>query len=105
MVLDHLSKPRKGNWPFDQWSHGVIGILEYYQNLTEVTDANTVIKYVRVLWYPKLKGSLLCPCASGKYLKSCCYDQVLKLRNTIDPANAKRSLKTLEALQRKLRTR
>ena len=88
---------REGKWPFDQWSHGALGILEYYRNLIGVTDGHTVSRYVRVLSYPKIKRHLLCPCGSGKRLCVCCYDQMMQLRSTTDPEFAKRSLRMLEA--------
>ncbi len=91
---------REGKWPFDHWSHGVKGILEYYQALTGVTGEYTVINFVRVLSYPKLKKSLLCPCGSNKRLQWCCYDKIVHLREIIDQVVPQRSLKMLVAMKR-----
>ena len=97
-----------GEWPFKQWKHGVEGIFEYYRELTGVMDANAVIRYVRVLSYPRLKGHIQCPCGSKLRLRDCCYEQVSRLRRTVDPVFAKRSLKALDSIQgaaRRLRKR
>ncbi len=89
---------QEGEWPFKHWSHGVEGIFEYYRELTGVTDADAVIRYVRVLSYPRLKGHILCPCGRNARLRDCCHERVARLRETVDPILAKRSLQALEAI-------
>ena len=102
---------QQGEWPFKQWKHGVEGIFEYYRELTGVMDTHAVIRYVRVLSYPRLKGHILCPCGSKSRLRDCCHEQVSRLRETVDPVFAKRSLKALNSIKgatrrlRKLRAR
>ncbi len=68
-----------------QWSHGVEGIFEYYRELIGVMDAQAVIRYVRVLSYPRLTGHILCPCGSDARLSDCCHERVSRLRATVDP--------------------
>ncbi len=103
VILDfffgHTWFEQEGEWPFKQWSHGVKEIFEFYRELIGVTDAQAVIRYVRVLSYPRFKGHILSTCGSDAHLGDCYHERVSRLRATVDPILAKRSLKALEAIQ------
>ncbi len=103
VILDfffgHTWFEQEGEWPFKQWSHGDKETFEFYRELIGVTDAQAVIRYGRVLSYPRFKGHILSTCGSNARHGDCCHERVSRLRTTVDPISAKCSLKALEAIQ------
>ncbi|MHB1011689.1 MAG: hypothetical protein ACYC37_02070 [Desulfobacteria bacterium] len=88
---------RTGQWPFGERGHGEAGILEAYGEMLEIPpDRNTVIAFLGLLSRREVKGHWQCPCGSGKILRKCHGEKVLRLRDKIGPENAGRSLKVLK---------
>jgi len=85
------------NWPFGQWSHGAMGVLEYYQWLLETDDRATIARYLYVLAKLHLKGHWACPCGSGRKIRYCCRARIDDLRSKIPPQVARKALETLGA--------
>jgi hypothetical protein len=90
---------REGRWPFGEWGHGVDGTMEYYAELIGSTDRDTIIRFVTVMTYPRIKRKLLCPCGSKLYVGNCCITKVNDLRSKIDRRLAKRSLNAIRRAQ------
>jgi uncharacterized protein YciI len=65
---------RTGKWIFDQRSHGLPGMVEAYAELIGDTEP-TLERVARTLSFLSLrrpKGHWLCPCGSGRRVRSCC---------------------------------
>ena len=90
---------RNGEWPFGEWSHGDIGVIEYYQQLIEAQDIGTVIKFLFVLADKKIRKQHDCPCGSEKTIKNCCLLKIRDLRKKIDSFTAIRALDNLYTAQ------
>lgn len=82
-------------WPFGEWSHGREGVREYYESLLETHDVPTILRFLRILTRPAVKGHWSCPCGSGKKIRQCCRTRLESLRNTISPVEARRALQLL----------
>lgn len=63
--------------PFGERSHGFKGTLEYYQELFEVKDLERAYRFLEFLATQSYRGSLPCPCDSGKRIRDC-HDDVIR---------------------------
>jgi hypothetical protein len=88
------------DWPFGQWSHGAKGVEEYYQWLLQTNDLAAIVRYLRVLAKPHLKGHWDCPCGNGRNIRRCCRARIEDLRGKIPPAVARKALNTLAGRSR-----
>ena len=57
--------------PFGELSHGVEGILEYYQELFDLSAGEKVVGLLRILTDSDYRGHLPCPCGSNIILRKC----------------------------------
>lgn len=61
-----------GTFPFDERSHGIVGIIEGYTDIFKTENQDELINilfYVRA--NGKYRGHTLCPCGSEKKLRNC----------------------------------
>lgn len=65
-----------GQWPWEERSHGLAGIMECYQEMLCVDDPATVLGFLHILQRDRIKGHWRCPCGSGVRLRSCCIERV-----------------------------
>lgn len=68
-----------GEWPFGQRSHGDEGYAEYVTEVTGVKDKDAIYRFILAMQKDEIKGYWDCPCGSGKKLRNCHLQQVLKL--------------------------
>jgi hypothetical protein len=80
-------KSKFGKMPFGELAHGGKGILEYYKDLFKVSDSRRVLKLLDILREDKYRGHDRCPCGTGKRLRSCHGDTLLKLQRLQSPAD------------------
>lgn len=80
---------KNGTWPFDQRSHGLDGIYEFYEEMTGFRNRTIIHNYVDYLSRSEVKGHWRCPCGSGEKLRHCHWDQLVDLRKKIQPEHAK----------------
>jgi len=80
-----------GTWPFSERSHGWKGIVEFYSEKLGTSNIKTILAYVDCLRQPAVKGHWDCPCGSGKRLRNCHFEQIIKLRSMIPNDIAERS--------------
>lgn len=83
------------DWPFGQWSHGVRGVVEYYQWLFGTEDLETMVRFLEVLAKLNLKGHWPCPCGSGEKICRCCRARLIELRSRIPHHLARGVLQTI----------
>lgn len=43
-------------WPFGQWSHGAVGIVEFYSDLLSTDDIRVITRYLDYLASKEIKG-------------------------------------------------
>jgi len=60
-----------GQLPFGDWAHGGEGLLQMYKEFFQLNDNHTVITFLKILAENKYRGSIPCPCHSGKKLHQC----------------------------------
>jgi hypothetical protein len=93
-----------GSWPFGERKHGLLGRLEYYQELLGPTeDPRAVVGFIQQLTKNQVRGHHKCFCGSGKSMRSCHFQTVLKARTQVSPLVATDFLTSLckETLRRK----
>lgn len=61
---------RGGQWP-DEWSHGDSGRWEFYREVLETSDPDTLVRLMGRACRPLTKTYLPCPCGSGRKLRKC----------------------------------
>ena len=62
---------RFGSFPFSERPHGVIGIINTYQDLFDEKDLKTTAALLRFCGERTYRGHIGCPCGSGKKLRDC----------------------------------
>lgn len=72
-------KEKFGQLPYGERPHGCEGIIDYYKELFGVTDINCIVKFLQLLSSNNYRGHHLCPCNSGKRLRNCHGNKMLKL--------------------------
>jgi hypothetical protein len=72
-----------GEWPWDEWEHGLKGLLRCYRELFQVNTNEQAIAFLGVLSRKRLKGHWPCPCGSGRRLRDCCVGKVRELHGRL----------------------
>ena len=80
-----------GRWPFDQRSHGIFGILEFWAEVTGSKDLRSIRGFLDAVASRAYKPRRFCPCRSGRRVQDCHAAEILKLRSRIPRPVAARS--------------
>lgn len=64
-------KERGLTWPVGERAHGVIGLLQWYEETLGLHDHQAIIWCVHFLCQKSVKGHLSCPCKSGRIVRKC----------------------------------
>lgn len=72
---------RFGIYPFGERSHGVVGILSYYEEYFDVNDGQ-VFPLMKAACLDGYRGHLPCPCGSGYRGRDCHGPKILELVNS-----------------------
>lgn len=70
-----------GVYPYGERSHGIIGDLEYLNELFRVDDWGQVFNIILFVIQSPYRGHLLCPCGSGKRIRNCHGDILKRMIN------------------------
>lgn len=81
-------------WPFGEWQHGNVGVVEYYLLKLELKTVDQLRELLRYLSYSSAARQWKCPCDHSKRLKQCHWGKFLELRNFI-PAQDWEELKKI----------
>lgn len=60
-----------GKAPFGEYSHGALGLIEYYFELLEINSIPSLGKLLLIVLENKYRGHSPCPCGSSKKLRDC----------------------------------
>ena len=91
---------RFGIFPFGEREHGYWGILQTYQDYLKVKDEVVTIKLMRFIKSKKYRGHHSCPCGSGKLLRNCHGQSMLRFYKDIRIKNI--MVKDLEAIEKEI---
>lgn len=69
---------RYGEFPFGERGHGLEGIFQTYEELFEESNALKVFNLMASIITQRYRGHMLCPCGSGKKLRTCHGKAVMK---------------------------
>jgi len=85
-----------GKWPFGERPHGDAGMEEAYADALGIPNRRDKLLYhLRLLSHPWPKGHWNCPCSSGKIVRHCHRDELMRLHKRVVPRVAKQMLKRL----------
>ena len=70
-LYSHSYFEKYGKMPFGELSHGVKGIIEFYQELFILQSEVAVLGFLRILVDKNYRGHHNCPCGSGIKLRFC----------------------------------
>lgn len=98
-LLSHLVRKHDGVWPFDEWSHDLLGMVEAVA--AEIIGCDPVARTVRTLLRrhandEKIDPGMRCPCRSGQRLYMCCGRGWAGFRCSISASDARRLLHRVE---------
>jgi hypothetical protein len=66
-------------WPLGDRSHGVRGIVEFYESFLGIKDERALFLFLRSFILKRFKGHWPCPCGSGSILRRCHMNGVRQL--------------------------
>lgn len=87
----------KKTWPFGEHDHGAKGILNFYQEYYQCSDRQKIRNLLKQTW-AMAGGHILCGCKSGKKLRCCHFESVLRLRNELPLYVIKAAFNTISLL-------
>jgi len=91
--FDAFQKPP----PWGQRSHFEKGILEFYSELWGVPTEADIVGFMKLLGRKnEPKGHEICPCNSGKRLRKCHKELIIKARQQVDWRDVQQDLKWIE---------
>lgn len=70
-LTGYLYYERYGEYPFGEHQHGEDGIIEMYQSRFDTKDSSLTLKLLEIVARKRYRGHSLCPCNSGKRIRSC----------------------------------
>jgi len=79
-------------WPQGEWRHGNDGLNDWYREFLDGLSPRQLRAYLETLAVQELKGHLLCPCGSGRRLRSCHLPFLRLLRRAIPVSRARELL-------------
>lgn len=88
-LLPHLYsysyKCKYGGLPFGELPHDPVGLIEHYLELFHLENERSLIGLIAILAHENYRGHVLCPCGSGKRLRSCHGGQLLEILKLKSP--------------------
>lgn len=88
-------------WPDGDRSHGMSGILEFYEGYLGVKDPIVLLDFMYALVNEKVRGHWKCPCGSGAIIRNCHKDAVNSLRSVPKAVIALSGMTIFEALKQR----
>ena len=58
-------------WPAGEWSHGLDGVWEFYEQILKVPDRHVVLRLLKAACDERIKGHHPCPCGYGSLMRRC----------------------------------
>lgn len=72
-----------GKWPFDEWSHGEEGILEYYASRFRVGRIETIKSFLEMCKFNQIYRQWNCPCGSNNRITKCHGNDIKFIRSVV----------------------
>jgi len=79
----YLFYKKYGETPYGERSHGIFGIIEYYNEVFQTKHIKNTLDILEYISTQKYKGHHLCPCGSGKMIRKCHKDIMILLINNV----------------------
>lgn len=86
--LGQVYHERHHEFPFGERRHGILGILDYYEEELGTDDVEAILRCLTYLSKRVIKGHWDCFCGSDKRLRQCHGKKMRDLRNKIPPETA-----------------
>jgi hypothetical protein len=87
-------------WPHGDRSHGISGILEFYEGYLGAKDPVVLLDFLCALTKERVRGHWKCPCSSGAIIRKCHKDAVNELRSVPRDVIASSFVIIFEALKK-----
>lgn len=94
----------KGEWPFGEWRHGTLGVIEYYAVRLNVNIKNisAIQKFLLLMLSPKFYRQWKCPCNMKNRLIKCHGPQLIKLQNILPPDEIQKTIDLIKDNKEKI---
>lgn len=86
----------KGKWPFGEWSHGLLGVLEYYALKLGFQKIAFIKQGLQLALLPKLQRQWKCPCNNKTRLIRCHGIKITSLKEILPMSEIKDAINMLE---------
>ena len=84
-LYSYSYKCKYGDLPFGELPHGQVGLIRHYLELFHLKNEHSLGGLIAILAKENYRGHVLCPCGSGKRLRSCHGRQLLEILNLKSP--------------------
>lgn len=84
-----------GCWPFGERGHGKVGITEYLSEELGTTDVSIATRFLLCLRSRSPKGHWPCFCGSGKKMRNCHFNNIIKLHGKMNTNEIDQALQIL----------
>lgn len=98
---------RTGKWPFGDWDHYDVGIIQYYLDRLHLKDEEVLADMIDYVFYEKPARQWRCKCGSKKRLKDCHWTYIKKLNDFLPEEEwtiLKKLLEERSTLRKKVRS-
>ncbi len=68
-----------GKAPFDDYSHGALGLLEYYFDYFDINSIPLLGKFFLLILENTYRGHSICPCGSNKKIRICHGSKIMRI--------------------------
>ncbi|HHT9706117.1 hypothetical protein SDB85_11260 [Legionella pneumophila serogroup 8] len=72
-----------GIWPFGEYNHGDLGIIEYFLKFLNLTNVLSLYEFFPYIDLMKPEKRLLCPCRSGIRFRQCHWERFKFLKDRL----------------------
>lgn len=84
-LYSYSYKCKYGNLPFSELPHSQVGLVKHYLELFHLKNELSLVGLIAILAKENYRGHVLCPCGSGKRLRSCHGGQLIEIMNLKSP--------------------
>lgn len=86
-------------WPDGDRSHGMTGIMEFYEGYLGVKDPSALVEFMIAMTKGNVRGHWKCPCGSGAIIRKCHRDAVRALQELPKDIIAQSGMTIIEVLK------
>lgn len=78
--------------------HGIAGAIQFYGEILKTEDKRIIYRFVDLMTKKKIRGSWNCYCGSGKKIKDCHFDTIMRYKEKIRRKDARVTMNSFKII-------